>query len=129
MSLEIQHECDFEYYLDLAHLDRRWLQRHVSCGEATGAAVNVALFGDPFGALFELVQEGDNLVEKSVITGRTKTADAAAIAAALRNTHGYRTAKHNLSFQHSYGHGFAVGYVDAGSRQQEHKRVPPCTCI
>ena len=70
---------EFEYIVDLGALDPMWLQRHITVGESSGAAVNVAVFGLLLPAL-ELIQEGDNTTERTMLLGSARTPDQVAIS-------------------------------------------------
>lgn len=107
---------EYEWAIDLTAIDSRWAQRHITVGESTGAAVNVAVFGESF-HMFELIQEGDNTVEGPMMLGRAKTADQRAVGQSMRATSGYRACCQSLWFEHSNGLG--LGFTDAGSRSRD----------
>ena len=65
---------EYEWRICLSDLDARWARRHINVGESTGAAVNVAVFGAPFG-MFELIQGGDNRAEGPMLLGKAKASD------------------------------------------------------
>ena len=106
---------EYEWKVVLSDLDPRWARRHINVGESTGAAVNVAVFGRMFGCSFELIQEGDNMVEGPMLMGRARTPDQRHIGACMRNTVGYGDCAENLWFEH--GSGLGLGFADAGSRE------------
>ena len=106
---------EFEWRICLSDLDPRWARRHINVGESTGAAVNVATFGVPFGC-FELIHGGDNRAEGPMLLGKSKVSDQRAIGNAMRGTIGYKACHTRLWFEHNSGDG--LGFTDAGSRDK-----------
>ena len=98
----------------LADIDARWRHRHVTVGESSGAAVNVAIFGSAFPG-FELIHEGDNTTEGPMLLGRAKQPDQVQISLIMRRTRGFQHCRDRLWWEHSAGLG--LGFTDAGSRE------------
>ena len=104
---------EYEWRICLSDMDPRWARRHINVGESTGAAVNVAVFGVPFG-MFELIQGGDNRAEGPMLLGKSKASDQRVVGNAMRDTAGYKACCEHLWFEHNSGDG--LGFTDAGSR-------------
>ena len=104
---------EYEWRICLSDLDPRWARRHINVGESTGAAVNVAVFGVPFG-MFELIQGGDNRAEGPMLLGKAKASDQRVVGDSMRETAGYKACSARLWFEHNSGVG--LGFTDAGSR-------------
>ena len=109
---------EYEWRICLSDVNPTWLLRHITVGESCGALINIAFFGEAFSSShLQLVHEGDNTSEGSVILGTSKSPDQLYISERLRETAGFQACKHCLWWEHSAG--LATGYADAGTRDKD----------
>ena len=77
----------------------------------SSSASNVAVFGKLFGdSNFELVHEGDNTTEGSMLLNKSTTKDQQVISDALRRSPGFAACEYRLWWEHSAG--LATGAAD-----------------